>query len=484
MRIFRKDCPVTHAIVALNVLVFLIMGAVNGLSTFINPSVTTLLEWGGNFAPLTLNGEPWRLVTCAFLHGGILHLVVNMYALYAVGPDLEVFLGKSKFALIYLFGAIASSIVSMAFSWELVSVGASGAICAIFGTCITYVPPGMEAIAKETFKRRATFLLTFLIVNYSITFVIPNIDNAAHMGGTIAGLLAGYVLSKTMRRSRGLPTYAAIASLFLLCLSVYLLDAAYMSNDPRLVGHKEFMKAVALVQNKKYEQSLPYFDKAAVKLPDKEEVLLMRARAYMELKKSEQALADVLKAEKLIEKKKGKDNSTLTTMKAMVLHNLGRFEEAAAQYERAIGKTPNEAILYNNRAWSLLAAGKVDDALKSVNVCLEKDPNQYPALDTRGVALMMNKQFPAAEEDFAKAIDLKKDDGAAYYHRAVTYQKEHKYDLAEKDFATAKKLGYELEDWEKAAYADPAKVESDGERKKLRNAVDDKSLERKPNGSH
>lgn len=134
------------------------------------------------------SGEWWRLLTAAFLHGGILHLGFNMYALYWLGPQLEQFLGKTRFLSIYLLAALGGNVASYYFSdIATISVGASGAI---FGLMTATIVIGRE-IRADTSQ-----LMTLLVLNVIIGFMNPAIDWRAHLGGALVGAAGAYFQTK------------------------------------------------------------------------------------------------------------------------------------------------------------------------------------------------------------------------------------------------------------------------------------------------
>jgi membrane associated rhomboid family serine protease len=160
-----------------------------------------LLPLGANYRPLTIDaGQWWRLVTHIFLHGGIMHLLLNMAGLLFAGFLLEPALGKSRLALVYLFTGIVAGLTSLWWNATVVSVGASGAIFGLYGVFLSlltarYFPPA--------FNRAYTVgVLIFVGLNLLIGMVSKGIDNAAHMGGLISGLLAGYMLYPTLKAQR------------------------------------------------------------------------------------------------------------------------------------------------------------------------------------------------------------------------------------------------------------------------------------------
>ncbi|MEL7148631.1 MAG: rhomboid family intramembrane serine protease, partial [Bacteroidota bacterium] len=158
----------------------------------LHPTTSTdvyqLLQLGANFAPYTLANEPHRLITCMFLHGGLIHLVVNMYSLYFIGQQVEGSIGSVKFALLYLITGLFASLSSLYFNLFTISVGASGAIFGIYGFHLIKV-------IRANSEDRQSIILNFIIYIVVLTLAgnALNFDNAAHFGGLFAGALIGLV---------------------------------------------------------------------------------------------------------------------------------------------------------------------------------------------------------------------------------------------------------------------------------------------------
>ncbi len=147
----------------------------------------------GLIKPLVAEGELWRLVTVTLVHGGIIHLGFNMYALFIVGPLVEGLYGSPRFALVYVLTAAAGSAASFVFSPGPISVGASGAVFGLFGMLLVSDRVHRPALTRGA--RNLTGQIGMLIViNLFLGFSIPNIDNAAHIGGLLAGAWLGFVL--------------------------------------------------------------------------------------------------------------------------------------------------------------------------------------------------------------------------------------------------------------------------------------------------
>ena len=186
-KIFDKKKPIiTYAIMAICVIVFALM-YILGDGSLDN---ITLLRFGANLDVLTKNGDYFRLITCAFLHIGIVHLIFNMYALYIIGPQIESFFGKIKYLSIYLISAVSASILSLSFNTNTISAGASGAIFGLLGALL-YFGYHYRVYLGNAVRSQ---IIPIIIINLLFGFTMTGIDNAAHIGGLIGGVLASIAL--------------------------------------------------------------------------------------------------------------------------------------------------------------------------------------------------------------------------------------------------------------------------------------------------
>lgn len=185
---FRMKKPVvTMAIIALNVLVFILMYLLGNGST----DTATLLKFGANLGELVRRGQIYRLITSAFVHIGFVHLLCNCYSLYVIGPQLESFLGKWKFLLIYLLSALAGSLLSISFGSSLkISAGASGAIFGLLGSLL-YFGYYYRVYLGSVLRSQ---LIPIILLNLFIGFMTPGIDNSSHIGGLVAGVFTTMAL--------------------------------------------------------------------------------------------------------------------------------------------------------------------------------------------------------------------------------------------------------------------------------------------------
>lgn len=185
---------VTHVLIAINVAVFVITLLSNLFPDL--PTNEQVITWGANYGPATLNGEWWRLVTSMFVHFGILHVAMNMWALWQIGRLVERFVGNIGFLLLYAASGIGGSLASLWWHPVVHSAGASGAIFGVIGALAGYVVMQRKSMPTEFVRLLRKDGITFLIYCAVIAFAIPNIDHAAHFGGLLTGVLCGVVISQ------------------------------------------------------------------------------------------------------------------------------------------------------------------------------------------------------------------------------------------------------------------------------------------------
>lgn len=186
-----------YLVVALNVGVWA-ANVVGGLSAF-RPASADLFRWGANSAwAVTRDHEYWRLLTATFLHGGLVHLAMNMLGLWGAGLLLNRLYGNAQFLLVYLASALAGSAASLHFGAQTaVSVGASGAVFGVLGAVLVAAHRHRERLPKSMTRSIVTSEGVFLAYALFNGFFRAGIDNAAHVGGLLAGAaLAGVLVGR------------------------------------------------------------------------------------------------------------------------------------------------------------------------------------------------------------------------------------------------------------------------------------------------
>lgn len=191
----RNGYFITPILLNLNLLVFIIM-VLMGVNAF-NPDGESLVRWGANFKPITTNGEPWRLLTNCFLHIGFFHLLMNMYALVYIGAMLEPYLGKTRFIAAYLLAGLGASAASLWWYDLTISAGASGAIFGMYGVFLALLTT--DLIHKDIRKSILTSISIFVGYNL-LNGLKGGIDNAAHIGGLLSGVVIGYAMMPSIKK--------------------------------------------------------------------------------------------------------------------------------------------------------------------------------------------------------------------------------------------------------------------------------------------
>jgi len=195
MRGGSSSMVVTQVIFGINVAVYLAM-LFAGVSMLNNPDGRDLVRWGANFGPLTLSGQWWRLLTCVFIHGGLLHIAFNMWCLWDLGRLAESVYGHWTFTAVYLLCGLSASIGSLIWKADVLSVGASGAIFGIAGALIASFYLGEFSLPRAAISGMLRSVVTFVGYNLFFGAVISHVDNAAHVGGLVMGLILGALIAR------------------------------------------------------------------------------------------------------------------------------------------------------------------------------------------------------------------------------------------------------------------------------------------------
>jgi rhomboid protease GluP len=189
-----KLMPVTSAIIGANVLVFVGM-TFSGASP-ISPQISDLVRWGANTGFQTLANQPWRMWTSNYVHIGIIHIALNMWCLWSLGVLAERIFDRWTYILTYTLCGIAGSLASLGLHPNRFGAGASGAIFGMAGALIAALYLGHLPVHPRALKSTLKSLLTFAAYNLFFGAVVPGIDNSAHIGGLVCGLILGAVLAK------------------------------------------------------------------------------------------------------------------------------------------------------------------------------------------------------------------------------------------------------------------------------------------------
>jgi membrane associated rhomboid family serine protease len=461
----RRWRPVgTQVILAVTFLVFLLMTVADFIShpplgafllrTFTGASQDPelLIRFGASYGPYIRRGEYFRLVMPMFLHVGMLHLLLNAYALYILGRILERMYGYGRFALIYVLCGIGSVLLSMTLT-PSVAAGASGAIFGISGTMLVAGFLHREAVPplwRRAFGRGILpFILVNLIFGFTIKAILP-IDNWAHVGGLLTGILLGALVpppkteEKEWLEPEARPPFQySVVVPALVVLAAMGWTARYVrtfSEVTRLLEHGEKLQGqhetaqaqslyeqagrVAPLDERPHEKLASlYLDEnrlsdtvreanVALKLsPDSTAAEVCLVAAYKRL--GDQAHVKAILKEMEDALPPGADGQAAL---ADLFVRQKLYAEAIAHYESALKLKPDFAGAQNNLAWLLATcddpafrnpARALELSKQAVELTKWKEPT---LIDTLAEALYANQHYPQAVEIEAKALELSPDD--------------------------------------------------------------------------
>ena len=203
-KVFKEKLPIiTYILIGINVLCFVI--------PYVLGIYPNIIDSFCVHADSIRAGEYYRLITGIFLHGSILHLLFNCYALFVLGSQIENFYGKLKYIIIYLFSGLMGSLLSMTFN-DAASIGASGAIFGLMGSLV-YFGYHYRVYLGNVIKSQ---ILPLIVLNLALGFMLTGVDNFDHIGGLIGGSIISVGLgvdgkSTTFERVNGF----IISALFL-----------------------------------------------------------------------------------------------------------------------------------------------------------------------------------------------------------------------------------------------------------------------------
>jgi len=401
---------VTQAIFGINVAVFLGM-LFAGVKILDDPSGQDLVHWGANYGPYTTSGQWWRLLTCVFVHGSLEHVALNMFSLWYIGSLAESLYGHITFAVIYLIAGISASIGSIVWNPSVLSVGASGAIFGIAGALIASLTLGEFPFPRRQISMTLTVLVVFSVYSLYEGATSSGIDNAAHIGGLIAGLVLGTVIATLAPgRDSALRRFAAFAVVLAILgggTAWWLYSRDYLRHMQRGVGY---------LGEGKTDQSIAELQTVVRRRPDFAPAHFVLARAYA-------AKGDLANAE--------------------------------VEYRRVIQLNPRSESAFNNLGFVLLEEKKLSEARQAFQQLLALNANYANAHFGLGSVAFAEGNYQQAVEEYKQAAQQEPDMEGVYYRLGQAQVKLKLYDDAIYSYLREqKRIGddYDLEIALAAAY--------------------------------
>ncbi len=298
---------------------------------------------------------------------------------------------------------------------------------------------------------QATYQYPIMLIIYCLAamFLKLPIDNAAHVGGFVFGILAGFavmprVIGQTQWRLEDfLRVILVVAGLTY--FGKFAIEKH--SDSPAIKAHIEVNKGSELIRAGKYREALSSLNRAARLEQSDPYVWSEKATAYRRLHLYSKAIDSATIAIKL-----DPENKDALLMRGESYQELGNHRKAIGDFNAILDLNHNMTEAWSDKARSRLALSEYDRAVLDATKATDVQSPSPAAYDTLGLAYMHRKQYEDAMEAFNKAIGLDPKDGSAYYYRSLVYKKRGKRALADQDAKQARALGYAPEAWERQLF--------------------------------
>lgn len=442
----------------------------------LEPTTEELLRLGAGFGPLLVEGQWWRLLSSTLLHGGLIHLGFNLWALWSAGQFTERIFGNLAFAALYLLSALGGSLLSTALHPLVVSVGASGAIFGVYGALLAFALTHRGVFPPAILRQQRNSLAAFLVYNVAFGLADPRIDLAGHAGGLLTGLAAGWLLRRDLRRPsehvrRRLQGATALVVLLAAgawgalqrvervpLIRAQRLDeqagAALRANDPQkaadlltealaLAGegskgfraHLHKRRGLANLQAERLDAALSDLSRALELQPGDLLAKEVRAQALLRagrLDEAERDCADLWKAPGV--------DPVSAGFCALVAAERGDSGAALERAGRVLERQPDHVGALWTRSRSRQETGDLDGALADLDHLLRLRPDDAHALNSRAWFRIERGDFAAGLEDAERSLALRPDDGLALGTRCFALAGLGRRQAARKDCARAAEL--------------------------------------------
>lgn len=293
-------------------------------------SALTLIEFGAKYNPAILEGEWWRIVTSMFLHIGIVHLLMNMLALFYLGIAVEKIYGSTRFLTVYFLAGIFGGTASFMLNPQI-AAGASGAIFGLFGALLFF---GLNN--KRVFFQTMGYNLIMIIgINIAFGIIVPQIDNGAHIGGLIGGFIASMMVGLPKRSNQLKSKLMAVLLYSLLMVSMITIGVYKGDGEQSALSHLQISQE--LNESKQFIESIETTTKALHHPGNYEaELLFNRSYAYSQNNQLSLAKQDLIKVIELQPKMaEAHYNLALIYQSEGDLNSAKQFAEEAASLQPA-----------------------------------------------------------------------------------------------------------------------------------------------------
>ncbi len=424
----ESSVSLTHILFGANVAIYVAMAVamvMNGGSPLDDPSFPISVHFGANYGPLTLSGEWWRLVSYMFLHGGPLHIAMNMWALWNLGTLCESLYGRWTYAAIYLITGVAGGVASLGWNPRVWSVGASGALFGLTGALIASFYLGEFSLSGISIKGTLSSLLFFAGFNLFFGSVVPGIDNACHIGGLLSGLLLGALIAVFVPQQENVSGRVGVL------LLVTAIVAGSTVGVLRWRGPQVPQRA-AILAFKNAQSTVADLQKKIRANPQDAASHYALAHAYLSLGQKQDA-ADELKR---VVELQPQHSQALLQLGAIYL-NQGQAADAQAMFAKLTATEPNNVSGHAGLGMALADQGNHAAAIDEFKAALKLDPQLTGIHYNLGLSQAKLQRYDDAISSYQKEVDIGGDDpdlenslADAYQAKGMTKEAQAARDLA------------------------------------------------------
>lgn len=416
----------TWVLIALNVAVFLLLTA-KGMPLW-SPTGQQVIRAGGNYGPLSLGSQPWRLLTAVFIHVGIIHLLVNMWTLLNVGLLAERLYGRGAFVFVYLSAGLAGNMASVFHNPYVISAGASGALFGVAGALITTLHADKVPAPRRAVRQLLISLVVFSAFSLAYGFYTEHIDNAAHLGGLLLGLGLGAGLGHHLGPSTRARAFRK--QLFAVAAAVVLLTGFLVFRMNGYVATLERAR-MALASGKR-DQGIAMLKQLSATRAKDPRIHLALGEAYLATGELPNAESEFKQATEL----NPRDFRNWNNL-AQVYIVQKRWDDAVRALTRSTELAPRNAGPWLELGFAYQRLDKHREAVAAFSRAVQIDPSQPLAWYSLGLSQMSLKQYPEAAQAFQRAAEFAPDDANVQTWLGNALQAAGRHPEAEQAFARA-----------------------------------------------
>lgn len=428
----ESSISLTHVIFGANLAVFIAMVmATNDPLAFLDPthgfSGEQLVHWGAIYGPYTLGGDWWRLLTYMFLHGHLLHIGMNMWCLWNLGPLCEALYGRWTYLTLYILSGVAGGLVSLGWNPGVLTVGASGAIFGLTGALIASLTLGKFSLTGISTTGTLSSLLFFAGFSLYLGVVSPEVDNACHVGGLFCGLiLGGLIATVAPERDQSFQRVGILAFVALVLLS-------------SAVGVQRWrgfaMRSSRVLTEGTLDRVITDLQKRIRKNPQDASAHYSLAHGYLALGRVPQAESELKRVLEL----QPQYASARMDLGAVYLNN-DQPQEAQAQFAKLAADDPNNTRAHIGLGMALARQQNHEAAVKEFKLALQQDPQAGGVYYSMGLSQAQLRQYDEAIASYTQERTNSGDDAALENALAEAYQAKGMMQQAEAARAKAAQL--------------------------------------------